>query len=326
MMKKYMKSLGMCAVLLAAAVGATTAQAQQVRDVIFASGPQGGGWYASAAAVSQILNQNFSGLRVTVNEGGAVGNVRALNQGSDANVGYSWTSFLSDGIRGEGAFEGSPQDSVSPVMTMQRNYISIVVRADSDIETLQDLADKRILSGRRGGGAELAFEKMMGIIGVTYDDIRAAGGSLVFTGYGDGPSLMRDGHIDAVVIPGPAPHALVLEIESQIPIRLLEVDRSVLEQFIAENEGFGIDAVPAGVYGGQDSDVTVLASYTVMAVHSGLPDDFVYDLTKAIFENRQMIAEVVPDFDFLSLDTAFFGIDRSKVHPGAERFFAEQGL
>ncbi|MCP1676207.1 TRAP transporter TAXI family solute receptor [Natronocella acetinitrilica] len=323
---KRIRGLGLVLLTATIAIGSATAQAQQVRDVIFASGPQGGGWYASAAAVSQILTENFSGLRVTVNEGGAVSNVRTLNAGMDANVGYSWTSFLSDGINGRGDFEGSPQETVSPIMTMQRNYISIAVPARSDIHSLEDLSDKRILSGNRGGGAERAFEKLMGLIDVTYDDIRDAGGSLVFTGYGDGPSLMRDGHIDAVVIPGPAPHALILEVESQIPVRLLEVDRTILEQFVEQNEGFGIDAVPAGTYRGQDDDVTVLASYTVLAVHDGLPDEFVYDMTKALFENRQKVADVVADFDFLTEETVFHGINRDNVHPGAMRYFEELGL
>lgn len=303
-------------------VSVGSAQAQ-MRDLIFASGPQGGGWYASAAAVSQVLKKNFENLRVTVNEGGAVGNIRTLNAGQDAQLGYSWTSFLSDAIAGQGDFEGSAQENVSPIMTMQRNYISIVVPADSDIHSLSDLSDKAILSGRRGGGAERTFEKLMKIVGVTYDNIRENGGSVVFSGYGDGPGLMRDGHIDAVVIPGPAPHSLVLEIESQIPVRILAVDSKVLEEFVANNPGFGSDEIPAGVYGGQDKPVTVPTSYTVLAVSNSVDDDMVYSLTKALYENRQDIADVVPDFGFLSKDTLFHGIDREKVHPGAMRYFEE---
>ena len=310
---------------LALGFSMSTGQAQ-TRDIIFVSGPQGGGWYASSAAVGQILSEELDGVRVTINEGGAVSNVRALSQGGDAQLGYSWTSFLSDGINGTGEFEGNPQTNVSPIMTMQRNYISIAVPAESDITSLADLADKRILSGNRGGGAERAFEKLMGLIGVTYDDIRANGGSLIFTGYGDGPSLMRDGHIDAVVIPGPAPHNLIMQIESQIPVRLIEVEQSTLEEFVADNEGFGVDQIPADVYEGQTEPVNVLASYTVLAVHDELDDDLVYAITKALFENRDRIADVVADFGFLSSETAFFGINKANVHPGAMRYFQEQGI
>lgn len=298
----------------------------QMRDIIFVSGPQGGGWYASSAAVGQILTEELDNVRATINEGGAVSNVRALSQGTDAQLGYSWTSFLSDGINGTGEFEGDPQTNVSPIMTMQRNYISIAVPADSEITSLADLADKRILSGNRGGGAERAFEKLMALVGVTYDDIRDNGGALIFTGYGDGPSLMRDGHIDAVVIPGPAPHNLIMQIESQIPVRLIGVEESVLEEFVANNEGFGIDQIPADVYEGQTEPVNVLASYTVLAVHDGLDDDLVYSITKALYENREKIAEVVPDFGFLSSETAFFGINKDNVHPGAMRYFEEQNI
>jgi len=306
-------------------VPASGAQAQ-MQDLIFTAGPQGGGWYASAAAVTQILSREFEDLRVTVNEGGAVSNVRALNQGQDAQLGYSWTSFLSDGISGTGDFEGDPQNNVSPIMTMQRNYISIVVPAESGITSLEDLSDKVTLSGRRGGGAERAFEKLMGLIGVTYDDIRDNGGSIVFSGYGDGPSLMRDGNIDALVIPGPAPHNLILQIESQIPIRILEVDTPILENFVENNTGFGIDEIPADVYGGQTEPVTVLASYTVLAVSDSLDDEMVYELTEALYENREEIAAVVPDFGFLSPDTLFYGIDEEEVHPGAMRYFQENVL
>ena len=54
-------------------------------------------------------------------------------------------------------------------------------------------------------------------------------------------------------------------------------------------------------------------------------DDAIYDLTKTIYENLDEIREINKKADYMSLDDALSGIP-SDLHPGAARYYEEQGL
>lgn len=293
-------------------------------NIIFLAGPQGGAWYAVSAAVAEILMDEIPGTTVTAIEGGSVANVKVINQGVDGQIGMTWTSFFYDALVGGEAFQAEgPQENVAAVMSMQRNFINIIVPADSGINSLEDLKDKRVLPGQPGGGGELVFRKLMEMIGYTYDDIKANGGNIIFSGYGDGPALMKDGHIDAVVVPGPAPHSLGMEVESTMPVKQLSIDEDLLKRLGEELPGFGYEVVPAGIYKGMTEDALVPVSYTLLIVNKNLPEDFVYEVTKALFENRDQLAAVHPDFGFISEENFLLGFEEAHLHPGAARYYEE---
>ncbi len=61
----------------------------------------------------------------------------------------------------------------------------------------------------------------------------------------------------------------------------------------------------------------------MVAVVDSLSEDTVYELTKALYENADKIAH--DRGKSITLDTALDGIGMD-LHPGAEKYFKEQGL
>jgi len=58
-------------------------------------------------------------------------------------------------------------------------------------------------------------------------------------------------------------------------------------------------------------------------LHRDLPDDLVYDLTKVVWENIDVLRNAHPAFRIANLDDALKGMT-VPPHPGALRYYVEQ--
>ena len=90
-----------------------------------------------------------------------------------SDVGY-------DALEGIGQFEGNPVE-IQAMAGMYQNVVQIVALADSDIKTIEDLEGKRVGVGKVGSGVEQSTQKVLEVLGLTYDDLS----KVTHTGYAD---------------------------------------------------------------------------------------------------------------------------------------------
>lgn len=293
-----------------------------MKDIMFVSGPQGGAWYALSASLSEVLMKQIAGLRVTANEGGSVGNVRAVNKGVDAQMGLTWSAFYQDGKQGINSYEKDGKlDNIRPIAAIQTNYIYIVTTVDKKINELKDLIGKKVVPGAVASGGEFTFKGVLNAAGITYDDIKKGGGDVIFTDYGEAATLIKDGQIDAFVLTGPAKHNLLMDIQTVKKIKVIPIPEDVLKKFTTEFPGFGYEEFPASVYDGQSGSILTPVSYTTVVVNKDLPDELVEQITKSIIENRATFELVHKDFSFISKENAVKGFDKAELHPGAKKYY-----
>jgi TRAP transporter TAXI family solute receptor len=83
--------------------------------------------------------------------------------------------------------------------------------------------------------------------------------------------------------------------------------------------------VPARTYATQERDYATIGLYNFAVAHKDLPDDLIYKIVKAVFDNHEELVmaqssakETVPAN--ISRDTVL------PVHPGAERYYREIGV
>ncbi|MBA3292905.1 MAG: TAXI family TRAP transporter solute-binding subunit, partial [Geodermatophilaceae bacterium] len=75
---------------------------------------------------------------------------------------------------------------------------------------------------------------------------------------------------------------------------------------------------------GLAEDIPTIVVPNLLVVSDAMSEDLAYEITKAIFENLDTLASVHPEAENISLDTAT-ETDPVEVHPGAQRYFDEQG-
>ena len=83
--------------------------------------------------------------------------------------------------------------------------------------------------------------------------------------------------------------------------------------------------IPANTYTGQAEAVQTAAVVNYLVSHSGVKDETVYEMTKAIYENLPELVAAHAAARDIKLETAMQGMP-IPMHPGAERYLKEKGI
>ncbi|WP_438314426.1 TAXI family TRAP transporter solute-binding subunit [Sporosarcina sp. FA9] len=289
------------------------------KEITFGSATVGGFWYTLSAAMSDKMTALYPDSSVTIVEGGSVSNLLGLGDGT-FQIGFSNGQTVPEAINAIGPFK-EKIENVSTIATLYPNVYHMVVRADSDIYTVEDLKGKKVSPGIKGYSGELVFQDVLDIVGMSYDDL----GGIEYIGTADGADLMRDKHIDAIVGMVAAPVSTFQELDTTVGIRMIPLTDDIVEKMSEKNEGYMEHIVTAGTYAGIKEDVKTVAGYSVLLVNDDLMDEeTVYQLTKMMVEEKDhwlKISNVMAEFD------AEYSVKNNvgKMHPGAMRYYKEVG-
>lgn len=83
--------------------------------------------------------------------------------------------------------------------------------------------------------------------------------------------------------------------------------------------------IPGNTYTGQTTDIPTAAIPNFLVTHSGVPEDLVYRMTKAMYDNLETLYAAHNAARAIKRDNALKGMP-VPLHPGAERYYREVGL
>lgn len=299
------------------------APAQADTFVRMVSGPSGGSWYPLGAKIMQVMEENIDGISTSNTSGGGISNVLAV-AGGDAEVGFSYAHTTANGYNGVGKFN-SKQEDVRHFATLYGSMFQVAVREDSDIKTFADMKDKNISPGKAKWTGTAFAESILGHYGITFDSIRANGGTVHHVGYTESVALMKDGHIDVFMAATNMPQASFLELEQSPGIRFIGLPKNDQAAIIAANPGYLEGTMPAGVYQSVTEDTHSMGIVVNMVVSKDLPDDLVYNMCKVFWANHGTFAEVKSVWNRVEQAKALDGV-AIPVHPGAQKCYDELGI
>ena len=135
---------------------------------------------------------------------------------------------------------------------------------------------------------------------------------------------MGDHRVDATGDAVSVPSSDILEAAATMDVKLLSLDQNVINS-AAENLGMETGTIPAGSYDFLKNDIDSVYTPSILIVHKDVSEEEVYRVTKAIYENFEYLRRVHKEFQKLSAEN-FTKVGKVPLHPGAEKFFKEQGL
>lgn len=302
---------------------ASVTQSADVIPLKIGAGSVGGSWFPMMTATMVVLNEEVPGIVATVVPGGAISNARNVNKKS-FDIGLTYLSSAYEAMEGLPPFKKKLTD-----LRAIGNYPSApyqyTVPAGSDIKSIKDLHDKNVSAGKRGSGTELAFSRVLGMYGLSYDSIRKEGGTVHFVGYGETKMLFKDRHINMGIFDHRSPDPGIVEAEMAFPCRVLNLEPEILEAYLKKYPGHLTWKIPKGTYKGQKEEAVTLAWAPMLATHKDVPEDLIYNLTKAIYANPERLSKGFKALRLLSPEMAVAGVP-IPFHPGAERYFKEKGV
>jgi hypothetical protein len=303
--------------LCAFSMAAATAETQFINVL---TGGTSGVYYPLGVALSQLYSKAMPNAKVTVQATKASAENLNLLQAGRGEIGFTLGDALSDAWKGnaEAGFK-TPLKKLRAVAGIYPNYIQIVASADSGIYTLADLKGKRISVGAPKSGTELNARAILKAAGLSYADL----GKVEYLPFGESVELMKNRQLDATLQSAGLGVSSLRDLGTSMKIVVVPIPPAVVAK--VGDPAYQSMIIPANTYEGQSTDVPTAAVENFLVTHEGVPDDEVYQMTKAMFTNLPALVAAHSAAKAISLQNAVKGLPLP-LHPGAAKYYKEVGL
>jgi uncharacterized protein len=300
------------------------AQAQQ-QFVTIGTGGVTGVYYPVGGAICRLVNQgrNDHGIRCSAESTeGSVFNLNSIRQG-ELDFGVVQSDIQYHAYEGSDRFEPEgPFEDLRAVFSLHPEPFTVLVRPDAGVETFEDVRGKRVNVGNPGSGQRATVERLMEEMGWTMDDFSLAS---------ELPSreqaaALCDNRIDVILFTVGHPSGSIQEPIATCDAQIISVEGEVVDRLVDETPYYFHATIPAGMYPNHGEDIRTFGVGATFVTRADTPDEVVYVVTKAVFENFDTFTGLHPAFDVLEQKTMVEAGLTAPLHEGAERYFEEAGL
>ncbi|CAN5774053.1 TAXI family TRAP transporter solute-binding subunit [soil metagenome] len=284
------------------------------------TGSTGGVYFPLGQELANIWEDNVEAEGFGVNAvetGASVDNLASISQGQ-LQVGIAQNNTGVQAVNGEGEFDGAAVDNVGFMGQLYPEAIQVITLESTGIESIEDLEGKRVAVGPPGGATREAADLVLGAYGI--EDYQATQ-----EGFDDAKAKLQDGNIDASIEVLGVPGSSVQQLEASTgEAVLLPISDEAISN-IEETSGYESYEIPASAYDFLDGPVQTVSAFACMFGSTNqVSEDLGYKLTKSMYENADQFT--LPQKEFITVEDALTGRGELPLHPGAERYFEEEGV
>lgn len=279
-------------------------------------------------AIAKVVGKHLDGVDMQVRATGAA--TRHAVEAGQGKVDFFFGSptinwLMVNNIGPFKKLEEAPQleENLAHIFTYQIGPYHYVVRADSGINELADIAGKKVFAGPPGGAAQgVVLRAIKGVTGLTKDDFE-----LQNFGFDAAIQAFQDDKIDLVVLPTNVPSPSIEQFALTKEIRMLDIDVSK----VAINKLIGgtVNSIGPDAYGSNQVNTEAVSTHGALvnfSARTDLDEEVVYQVTKTIWENIDEIHGAAKWMEnTVNLESAL-QIIPSRIHPGAARYYRELGM
>ncbi|PXY00047.1 TAXI family TRAP transporter solute-binding subunit [Halomonas sp. LBP4] len=308
--------------LLGAAMFSAPAVAQE-RFITIGTGGQTGVYYVVGQSICRLINRGSDEHNIRCNApstGGSVANINGIKSG-ELDMGVAQSDVQYQAYHGTGNFEGDAYEDLRAVFRVHGEPLTLLARADSGIESLDDLEGKRVNIGNPGSGQRNTMEVVMDAKGWTEDTFSLASQ----LDAAEQAAALADNNVDAMVYVVGHPNGSIQEATTTVDSRLIPLDGPAIEGLVEEYPYYSKSVIPGGLYRGNDEDVPTFGVAATFVTTAQADEEIVYEAVKAVFENFDRFKRLHPAFENLEPEEMISSGLSAPLHEGAARYYREQG-
>lgn len=322
------------------------ASCQGGTTIYIKTGGTGGTYYGFTNTVGPMLNAKTGYTCNVLTSGGSVDSLKSIGVG-DCNMAIVQNDTMVNAYNGLTAnFASGAIKNFSVLAHVYPEVVQIVChgRNADKIKSLADLKNSglSVSIGDMGSGVEANAIALMQKYGLTFE--KDASGAYTSPDIqirnlsaAKSAEAIKDDSLDLFFFTSGAPATAITELTTGGNPKgayLLSLDDTVMEEFIADNKIDGkydvfakqtithdqYDFIPEGTV---INTIGVTATYIVS---NSLSEDVVYNLTKALWESKSDLLAVYAISSNMDMNRAFATVGNVPVHPGAAKYYVEQGM
>jgi TRAP transporter TAXI family solute receptor len=306
-----------CSLAIWTSIAVPAANPDWPKSLTLGTASPGGVYYIYGEALAQILTEK---LGITVNplpDQGTVHNMMLVESG-DAQIGLITMGVGLEGWTGTGDWtKGQKFRQIRALFPMYDTPFQPVVLRRSGITAIGQLDKKRIGIGPRAGTSGTYVPAIVKVLGISAE-ISNGPHNLMAT-------ELLAGRYDAYLSVIGAPTPAIQKVEANEPITFVSLSPEQIEAVRKAMPEFSTSKIVAGTYRSLDNDYVTLGVFNFAIGRADLPDDLVYQLVKAVFENQPPLVKAHP----AARETLPQNVDKNTFlpfHPGAVRYYREIGI
>ncbi|MCK4621813.1 MAG: TAXI family TRAP transporter solute-binding subunit [Desulfuromonadales bacterium] len=322
-----MKKLFMFLLAFAVAAGVvpvSQAEAQQ-RFVTIGTGSVTGVYYPTGGAICRLVNKTRKthGIRCSVEStGGSIYNLNTIRAG-ELDMGVAQSDWQYHAYHGTSKFkdQGANKD-LRAVFSIHPEPFTVVARADSGIKNFQDLKGKRVNVGNPGSGQHDTMEVVMDVLGWTKADFKLTSELKA----AEQSTALCDNKVDAIIFVVGHPNGSIKEATTSCDSVMVNVTGPEVDKLVADNDYYRYATIPGGMYRGTATDTKTFGVGATFVSSAKVPEDVIYNVVKAVFENFDDFKKLHPAFRNLKPAEMIKDGLSAPLHAGAVKYYKEAGL
>ena len=311
----------LAAITLVAAVSVAPDAAAQNR-ISITTGGTGGVYYPLGGGMANILSKYVPGMTATAEvTGGSVDNLKLISAGK-SEVGFSMVDAAWDGYKGQDKFKDAPV-AARTLMVLYPNRMQVVTVEGTGIGKLSDLKGKRVSTGSPGSGVEVMALRVLEAAGIDpKKDIKQER-----LGAAESVNAIKDRKIDAFFWVGGVPTAAITDLAATpgTKVRLLDHAEAIDAMNRKHGPLYVKGIIPANSYAGQDRPVENIDVWNILVASDRMSDEMAYRIVRTLMEKKPELVAVHKEAQNIDIKYQSIG-SPIPYHPGAKKYFEEQGV
>ena len=257
-------------------------------EYTIATGSKSGVYYPIGEALAMILKQAFPGVTLNIMEtAGSVENLHLLRDGKvDMALVQNDIAFYA--VEGEAMFSGQKITNVNGIATLFPEVVQIIVRKETGIKALADLAGRKIAVGSKDSGTYYNAQQLLTIAKV-WEQVEHQ-----YLNAGDAMKEMQEGRIDGFIFTSGLPNPSIIELARKVEISLIPVEPDMVQKLVSSYSFYYPSTIDANLYPGQTEEISAVEINAILLSGPGLSENDQYLMTKHLFSQPNDLGKSHP--------------------------------
>ncbi|WP_410519530.1 TAXI family TRAP transporter solute-binding subunit [Candidatus Anaplasma sp. TIGMIC] len=303
--------------------------------VLIGTGSMMGVYYSIGGGVCKFIVADYNEaypvrklICSTASTSGSVYNLNSMRRGT-MDVGAAQSDIGYYAYVGKDVYKNvPPMENLRLLAYLHREYLTLVVKQDSGIKTVDDIKGKRVNIGAPGTGVRSAMLSLIKAKGWTTGDF------LVTSDLKSSEQVQAlcDGKVDVISDFVGHPNASMQEATATCNAVAISLDPELIFVLTKKHPYYQEGVIPGGTYVNIRDDVRTISVRASMYATAELSDEMAYFVVKSIASNLVRFRELSGALRTLTLPDLVGGASDDvhsfavPLHPGAEKFFKDSGI
>jgi len=286
------------------------------KGVTIGAAPVGGLYYIWAGGPVKVLSDKLGIPAAVESTGGPVHNTQLVNS-KELHFGMVTAAPAYEGWHGVGWAKGKKHQDNRAIFPMYTSYFHSYTLKKSGITKVKDFSGKSAGTGPVGGTPSTYWP-------LFFESAEIKPKRIVNSSFSDLDSQLKDGLLDVICSVVGIPWGTIMAIETTHDVVVIGVEEGAAEKFISKYPFFTRGIIPKGTYKSATADLPAITLWNFFITYKEMPDDLVYEFTKEIFKNKELLVKVHKSA--LEMEPKSILFSPIPLHPGAIKYYEEIGV